>query len=32
MKGTFLIKDIGGLRRPVPNNPDTEPVARLIPK
>ncbi|MCK5310635.1 MAG: hypothetical protein KAJ62_00900 [Desulfobacteraceae bacterium] len=32
MKGTFLVKDIDGLRRPVPNNPDTEPVARLIPK
>jgi hypothetical protein len=30
--GTYRIKKIDGIERPVPNDPSIEPVARLIPK
>ena len=30
--GTYTVKTIDGIRRPVPRNPDTQPVAVLIPK
>jgi hypothetical protein len=31
-KGTYRVEEIGAILRPVPNDPNTEPVARLIPK
>ena len=31
-KGSYSFKELNGVSRPVPNNPNTKPVARLIPK